>query len=227
MSYFVLNDFPKEKPRGMAKPRTLNSERVRNRSELIGVEAEAIANDNAGGNFIHKKLSPEERTSPRVHAASLAAKNASHDIFGPPISPPRPPRRQPISDEAIHHIYPAPCNKIGDAQDQMARAPTMVEKMVNEENIIPIRKESPNRFALKPVEQADFGNKTMPGFKGMGQQCGPERPKGLATKVTDFSDFTPDLPGRSKPLSPRHRQAEVYNPINGQKSPYYGKDMQK
>lgn len=223
MSYFVLNDFPKEKPRGTAKPRVLNAERVRNRSELIDVEAEVIANDNAQGDFIHKKLSPEERTSPRVHAASLAAKNASHDIFGPPIPATRPSRRHPLPEEVINHIYPPPCNKIEEAQERMARSPNMVEKMVNEENVINIRKESPNRIALKPVEQVDYKNSTLPGFKGMGQQCGPERPKGLATKITDFSDFTPELPGRSKPLSPRHRQADVYNPINGQKSPYYGK----
>lgn len=223
MSYFVLNDFPKEKPRGTAKPRNLNPDRVRNRSELIDAEAEAIANDNANGNFIHKKLSPEERQNTRMHAASLAAKNVSHDIFGPPISSPRPPRRQPLSDDVVKAIYPNPDARKTDAQVQMSVAPTIVDKMVADDHPIPIKKEASDRLHIKPVGLQEYHNTTMPGFKGMGNHCGPERNKGLATRVTDFSDFAPDLPNRSKPLSPRVKAADVYNPINGQKSPYYGK----
>lgn len=228
MSYFVLNDFPAEKPRGTAKPRNLNPDRVRNRSELIEAEAEVIANDNSKGNFIQKKLSPNEQPTTRVHAASLAAKNANHDIFGPPITSPRPSRRnQPLSDEKIQSIYPGQDHRKDEAQERMSGSPNMVEKMVADDHPIPIRKESPNRIQLKPVELTDYHNSTLPGFKGMGMHCGPERPQGLATRVTDFSDYAPDLPNRTKPLSPRHRNADVYNPINGMKNPYYGKDIPK
>lgn len=223
MSYFALADFPQEKVRCKAKPRELNAERVRSRSELVSAEAQIIAN-NPEGNFIHKGMSQGEvSNTPRRHGEATERKNASNNIFGPPVDAQRPGRRMPIPDAVKEKVYPEHDVRKERAQDSMASGATLVDKMHNQELYPTLSKAKEPRPAMRKVDQPEYhAQDGIDGFYGLGANSKPNRKEGVSTRTVAPEYFVPDLPERKHPLSPRVRANEVYNPLTGEKSPHYG-----
>ena len=234
MSYFVTKEFPAIRASGIgthpSSQQQLNPDRQKRgmtHEEVMMEKSEPIEHQTKEGDFLTKKLTPKDQICHQRSGPATDRKFKSSDIFGPPTDiPKRSPRLRENSDMMLIQVQSKDVEKNKkDAAILMQQPPTFVEKMLTAIHPIP----HPNPQAkkhTKMVEHAVFPECEVPGMTRMGILCKPAHQFGLKTRSLDYDakDFVQELPPRTKMLSPRSRNLDVFNPINGEKNVWYGRN---
>lgn len=225
MAYFVNHPGPEPRKTGLAMPRRqLSPSRLTrgpNRDVLIQHEVEAMS-ARESENFLLKKLDRSEAPLRGKQMGPSSARQKHSEIFATP-KPNTPPRLRikPQMDLPQLEKLVVRDTKKDVTAANMAAKPTLIDQMYACQYPQPHAQElyRPQKKLLElPVPKSDEAEPA--GFAGMGHFSHMPRKTGIGMKAPEAYEPLPMM--RRKPIAPRHRNMSVYNPVNGERNPFYG-----